>query len=550
MKMGKATKEPEALAVQRMDNWYNAYTGLGDPSRDSAAAMRVSIGFETLSQQERDSLFHGNHIVYKACTKLPDDALRNWVTLQIEGADEGTADKILDDVKTRFYREVNECLVLARLDGGCLLVLGVDDGQDPALPLATEMVNGKPVPRIKSFEFANVVRKDQALAAKYYEDPTQPKFKQVELWSIKNDVGGSEKLVHETRCIRFRGSITTPQRRKELRGWDVSVLDRARGPLSRIEQAFQALANLITKSNFLAFAVKGYTTMVKTAATAAAAFAGRMGLARMAQSINSWVVYDAEGEKVENIAVNFGGVSDAMDRQMMETASAVDMQVTDLWGRSPAGMNATGESDLVLWDQRVSSYQKNYVEEPLTALIRFAMLTPGSATNGKEPESWSLTFNPLRVMTPEQAANVQLTVAQAAALLITHQVVTPEGVAIGPMFGDTGPLASLATVDTAGIEAMLEAEKAEAEKAASGGATAGPDVQEQALNGAQIASALEIATSVNSRAISTEQAAALLDVAFPTMSPDQRARIAKPAPQPVIPTAPPPAAPIPPKAAE
>lgn len=52
------------------------------------------------------------------------------------------------------------------------------------------------------------------------------------------------------------------------------------------------------------------------------------------------------------------------------------------------------------------------------------------------------------------------------------------------------------------------------------------DLQKQALNGAQTASALEIATAANAGTISREQAISLLTVAFPSMSPSDANQIA------------------------
>lgn len=53
-----------------------------------------------------------------------------------------------------------------------------------------------------------------------------------------------------------------------------------------------------------------------------------------------------KGDAIHNTQYTFTGLPDVYDRVMMDVAGAARTPVTKLFGRSPAGMNATGESDL------------------------------------------------------------------------------------------------------------------------------------------------------------------------------------------------------------
>jgi len=453
-KVTAAVESAATAVVERADAWLNLYTGFGDPDRDPMMSTNPTTTVP-FTQTELDALFNDDHLAHKICTSLPSDALRKWVSLQIDDDAEGQGDEILEFIEDIGGRvALQEGLVWARQSGGCLLVLGVDDGQAPDKPLNEEA--------IRAFKFVNVIRADQARVKKYYADPAAPKFNEPELWEISSSAGmmmsSAKRDVHESRVIWLRGELTTPQRRKERQGWDMSSLQRAKGPLQRNALVHHAVASLLTKSNLLVFGVKGFSEMVKRAKEAVSAFQTRMQLARMAQSSNSWTIHDSEGETISNISVSFAGIPDVMDRSNQEAASAANMPVTKMWGISPAGMNATGESDLQLWEQQVEAYQVQYVKVPLERMVSLAMLTAGSATGSKVPESWSIAFAPLRVMTDEQLATVQSTISQALALLLDREVFTPEEVVLGPLFADGGLLASLAAVDTEAREAMLAAE--------------------------------------------------------------------------------------------
>jgi len=53
-----------------------------------------------------------------------------------------------------------------------------------------------------------------------------------------------------------------------------------------------------------------------------------------------------ENDSYETHQYTFGGIGETYDRFMMDVAGAAETPVTKLFGRSPAGMNATGESDM------------------------------------------------------------------------------------------------------------------------------------------------------------------------------------------------------------
>ena len=53
-----------------------------------------------------------------------------------------------------------------------------------------------------------------------------------------------------------------------------------------------------------------------------------------------------KGDAIHNTQYTFTGLPDVYDRVMMDVAGAARTPVTKLFGRSPAGLNATGEADL------------------------------------------------------------------------------------------------------------------------------------------------------------------------------------------------------------
>lgn len=69
---------------------------------------------------------------------------------------------------------------------------------------------------------------------------------------------------------------------------------------------------------------------------------------------------DGEGkgaEKIEDRQMSWAGMPDLMNSYRTAAASSGEMPVTVLWGTSPAGLNATGQSDKDLWEQTIKGKQ-------------------------------------------------------------------------------------------------------------------------------------------------------------------------------------------------
>src|SRR4029077_20407665 len=77
----------------------------------------------------------------------------------------------------------------------------------------------------------------------------------------------------------------------------------------------------------------------------------------VAKSVINAVVLDGE-EDWQRIGINFGGMPEIMQMYMQIAAGAADIPVTRFLGMSPAGMNATGQSDLQNYYDRIHADQE------------------------------------------------------------------------------------------------------------------------------------------------------------------------------------------------
>ena len=96
-----------------------------------------------------------------------------------------------------------------------------------------------------------------------------------------------------------------------------------------------------------------------------------------------------------------------IDRFNSRLASAADTPVTVLMGISPGGLNATGESDITLFDDRIEDEQTLEFQPAIEKVARLQM-----AARGMAPEEWSIHFNPLHQKRDKEKAEERKLVAE------------------------------------------------------------------------------------------------------------------------------------------
>ena len=105
---------------------------------------------------------------------------------------------------------------------------------------------------------------------------------------------------------------------------------------------------------------------------------------------------------LENHAYSFAGLSEIYEQFMMDMAGAAEIPATRLFGRSPQGMNATGESDLKNYYDMIASLQERLLRPALEKLL------PVMAVScwGYVPENLEIVFEPVMTSSPAERAEL------------------------------------------------------------------------------------------------------------------------------------------------
>jgi uncharacterized protein len=158
------------------------------------------------------------------------------------------------------------------------------------------------------------------------------------------------------------------------------------------------------------------------------------------------------------------GIAELLDRFMTALSSVTRMPVSLLFGRSVAGLNATGESDTRNFYDAVKQDQEHKLRGVLEKLIRYIFISKDGPTDGVEPDEWSLQFTPLWQNTAEEEALTHKIVAETDAIYLDRGVLDATEVAISRFGGNTWSANTEIDIGLRERSAPEESEEVEKEK--------------------------------------------------------------------------------------
>lgn len=357
----------------------------------------------------------------------------------------------LEELKTedRFY----EALTSERGFGGSAILVGADDGsKNLRAPLNLE--------GIRAVRFLTVLTPRELTPVEYFSDPLAPNYGEPSIWRIKpqgvpiSGVGASAfsgmAEVHASRLIIFPGVRVSRKQVQANNGWGDSVLVRMRKVLSDFGQSWGGAAILLADFAQAVMKINGLAELIATDQDEVVI--KRAQSVDLTRSIARMILIDGENEEFERKSTSLAGFPEMLDRFATRFAAAADMPVTLLMGQSPAGLNATGASDIRNWYDRIASSQRKKLRPALERLIRLVFLSKEGPTNGVEPEVWGLEFAPLYQLTSIEEATRRKAIADTDAIYLDRSVVTPEEIAASRYGGDK--FSAETVIDFAGREEL------------------------------------------------------------------------------------------------
>lgn len=459
-------KETIAGLVQRLDGWTNEYTGAGT-SRDRTAYGEFFPRWP-LTEVQLSNLYHHDDVAGRAVDLLPKEMLRlpfevktKTEDVENEELDSQIVDKLEElGVRDKFRR----AMIWGRLFGGAATLIGADDRLSADEPLQPE--------RAKDITFLYTIDKRQLQPYTLYTDVGNPKLGEVETYLLGFEGQADQPMVviHESRLIMWPGAITGDRERVNNNYWDYSVLQRMYDVLRQFAESWQAVGSMLSEANQNVIKVAGLHD--QTAAQGRELVQQRMQVMNLYRSVFGALVLDAgsgnEGEAEESFErfhTNFTGIHEILDKVMLRLSAAVQIPVTILMGQSPAGMNATGDSDFRWFYDTVGTEQENTLTPRVRRLVKTWFKTQAGPVD--DVDNLAVKYQPLWTPTPEQEAKRRRDISEADKNYVDMKALRPEHVLKG-RFRPEGFNADIVADDEA-IEAANERLEAYYENGEDGG---------------------------------------------------------------------------------
>ena len=454
-------------------------TGIGVQSRDKR--LGSSFASDLLARQQLEEIWRGSDMGARIVETIPDEMVREGFELHIQTDAPATradaafamppaapvappgvinrpdqepkqqAEALLAQMdELEVSEKMREALCYERAYGGAGILVGADDGQTLDKPLNLKS--------IKSIKWLNVLTPRELIPLRWYGDPAAPKYGEVELYRFQREgditagsLLASSLAVHESRLILFRGIMTSrlQVRSNVAPGWGDSVLVRCNRILSDFDSSWASASILLQDFAPSVFKMDGLADLIANDEDGVVV---RRALAiEMSRSTARAVMIDKEEEYARQ-TTPITGLDAMLEKFCLRLAAAADMPVALLMGQAPAGMNATGASDIRFFYDRIKSRQKSKLLPALNRLTRLLMVAKEGPLKGVEPKNWSIEFNPLWQLTDLEQADLRLKQAQVDKIEIDAGVATPEEIAASRHGGDAWSAKTV--LDFGGREAL------------------------------------------------------------------------------------------------
>lgn len=356
-------------------------------------------------------LYEGNGLFSKIIDTPAEEALKHGFDLNLK-SDEVNAfvEDALDDLE--WEEKAATAIKWARLYGGALIVMLIDDGRGLEEPVDWEHIRS--IDELRVYERSIVQPDSSSLYQQDYGGKgvgnRVSKFGQPEYYYVSS-IYGSFK-VHESRCLVFRNGVLPEQTSNATYlFWGMPEYVRIRRALRETVTAHTDSVKLLERSVQAIYSMKGLASLLTTD-DGENQVLKRLQLVDTSRGLLNSIAIDSEGENYDFKTFQFSGVKDVIDATCNMLSALTNIPQTILFGRSPAGMNATGDSDFESYYNFVEKIQRLMLKRNLRTLLDVVFRAGIASGDVAEEPDYKLEFKPLWSLSDTEQAAVDQTKAQ------------------------------------------------------------------------------------------------------------------------------------------
>jgi hypothetical protein len=372
-----------------------ARTGFSSPSLLEGTQYpltRMSFDYTLLQ-----SLYRSHWIIRRIIDTVPEDCCKNWIQLKTQ---------VNPDMLERLNKLERKAMIKARLiegmkwgrlfggAGAIMMIEGHESILDQPLDYDTIMPGA----------FCGLLVRDRwsglSPGPDLITNPRDPEYGLPEKYLVTTN-DGKTFTVHHSRLLRFIGRDVPFWEKQAESYWGVSEVEHIYEELKKRDNTSWNIANLIFRAYLITLKMKDLEQTLAVGDEQAKKDLYNIVQAQNWLMSNQGMLMMGQDDSLDTKSYSFAGLSDIYDKFCLDIAGAAEIPVTKLFGRSPAGMNATGESDMQNYDDKISQNQEAYLGPVIDKLLPVMCMSEW----GYIPDDLDYTFNPNRTMNNKDKAD-------------------------------------------------------------------------------------------------------------------------------------------------
>ncbi|WP_312428318.1 phage portal protein [Lacrimispora sp.] len=411
-KRNRPQRERAENRIQVNDAFSNPIARLGYGTQDLLQATQYPLTRMTQNYQLLTSLYRDNWIIQNIISTIPEDMIRKWYTVKSNAAPEYIDALQRLERKVHLRKSLLEGMYWGRLYGGAAAIIMVRGQDDLSQPLDYGLILPGTFLGLQILDRWSGIYPEMGIVT----DPSDPDFGLPAYYTIRDEESGVlVSKVHHSRVIRFTGRELPYNEKIAEQYWGESEIEAIYTEVVKRDNVSSIIAALTFRANVNYMETDSMDQML---AVNNAEAQRRFWQTMQAQSVlesNFGTRLVNKGDVMHNTQYTFTGLPDVYDRVMMDVAGAARTPVTKLFGRSPAGMNATGESDMNNYYDYIDGLRENQFRPLLEKILPVMLLSAWGAV----PDDLDIDFPPLQ--TPESSEIADIAEKKTQSIMAVYQ---------------------------------------------------------------------------------------------------------------------------------
>lgn len=388
-----------------MDGYYNMLNKYGTRQDNQTAYDYLSDPF--VDDMTLVKMYEGNGLFSTVIDRPAEEATKHG--FDIDFGKEEVSNYIyerMDDIG--FEEQFTTAIKWSRLYGGAIGVLIINDGKGLEEPLDKKNVTS--IEEIRVFERPLVQPDYQTMYSPANGIRPHTAYREPEYFDVFSIYGTFR--VHRSRCLVFRnGRLPEQATNENYRYWGIPEYIRVRDAIRECITSHHYGVQLLEKSSQAVYSMKNLANYLSTDA-GENQIIKRLQIIDMARSMMNTIAIDADGEMYDFKTMTMAGAKDLIDTTCNMLSAVTHIPQTILFGRSPAGENATGESDMENYYNMVENIQKQNMKRNSRLVIDLIIKQGIHDGDIEKAPKYKVSFAKLWSMSDSEQASVEQTKAQ------------------------------------------------------------------------------------------------------------------------------------------